>query len=105
MADKVDSNLEKMVDELAYYKEEALFSQKELTRIVKQRRADEYSMVRKDADISFFLDAIKYERDLEQLKIKRIKRQRKAAKEAGIQKKPTQFREENCIHRRVIHIY
>jgi hypothetical protein len=84
MADKVDNNLEKMVDELAYYKEEALFSGKEITKIVKQRRADEYSMVRKDADVSFFLDAIKYERELEQLKLKRIKRQRKAAKEAGI---------------------
>lgn len=35
MADKVDNNLEKMVDELAYYKEEALFSAKEITKIVK----------------------------------------------------------------------
>ena len=34
MADKVDNNLEKMVDELAYYKEEALFSGKEITKIV-----------------------------------------------------------------------
>lgn len=31
MADKVDNQLEKMVDELTYYKEEALFSSKELT--------------------------------------------------------------------------
>jgi len=62
MADKVDNHLEKMVDELAYYKEESLFSGKEITHIVKSRKAAEYSMMRKDADVSFFLDAIKYER-------------------------------------------
>lgn len=31
MADKVDSQLEKMTDELQYYKDEALFSAKEIT--------------------------------------------------------------------------
>jgi hypothetical protein len=30
MADRVESTMEKMVDELAYYKEEALFSGKEI---------------------------------------------------------------------------
>ena len=69
MADKVDNNLEKMVDELAYYKEESLFSAKEITKIVKQRKTDEYQLVRKDADVAFFLDAIKYERELETLKL------------------------------------
>jgi|DEB19_MinimDraft_2_1074335.scaffolds.fasta_scaffold302907_1 hypothetical protein len=44
MADKVDSLLEKMVDELAYYQKETLFSKKEITKIVKQRKKDEYSM-------------------------------------------------------------
>jgi uncharacterized protein (UPF0335 family) len=58
MADKVDSLLEKMVDELAYYQKETLFSKKEITKIVKQRKKDEYSMQRKDADISMFLEAI-----------------------------------------------
>jgi hypothetical protein len=32
---------------------------------VNKRRASEYAMLRKDADVSFFLDAIKYEKDLE----------------------------------------
>jgi len=58
MADKVDSLLEKMVDEFAYYQKETLFSKKEITKIVKQRRKDEYLMQRKDADISMFLEAI-----------------------------------------------
>jgi uncharacterized protein (UPF0335 family) len=58
MADKVDSLLEKMVDELAYYQKETLFSKKEITRIVKQRKKDEYSMQRKDAYIYMFLEAI-----------------------------------------------
>jgi predicted N-acyltransferase len=84
MADKVDSQLEKMVDELQFYKDEALFSAKELTHLVKARKAAEYSLVRKDADVSFFLDAIKFERKLEATKRKRMARQRKAQKEAGI---------------------
>jgi len=58
MADKVDSVLEKMVDEFAYYQKEALFSNKEITKIVKQRKKDEYLMQRKDAQISMFLEAI-----------------------------------------------
>ena len=65
MADKVDNHLEKMVDELTFYKEEALFSGKEINSIVKTRKSAEYSMMRKDADVSFFLDAIKYERKLD----------------------------------------
>ncbi len=84
MADKVDSQLEKMTDELQYYKDEALFSAKEITQLVKSRKAAEYNLVRKDADVSFFLDAIQYERKLEAVKLKRIAKQRKAQKEAGI---------------------
>lgn len=55
--------------------------------------------------MAYYLDAIQYERKLEQIKIKRMRKQRKAQKEAGIQKKGTQFREENCIHRRIINLY
>lgn len=84
MADKVDTYLEKMVDELTYYKEESLFSQREIMNIVKQRRKDEYTLVRKDSEVSFYLDAIKYERSLEVQKQKRLKKQRKAQKDAGI---------------------
>jgi len=35
MADKVENILEKMVDEFTYYKDESLFSAKEITQIVK----------------------------------------------------------------------
>ena len=31
MADKVESLLEKMIDEFAYYKDESIFSNKEIT--------------------------------------------------------------------------
>jgi len=105
MADKVESLLEKMIDEFTYYKEESLFSGKEITQIVKKRKSDEYSLQRKDADVAMFLDSIKYEQRLEKIKIKRFKKQRKAQREAGINKKQTQFREENCIHRRILHLY
>lgn len=105
MADKVDNTMEKMVDELTYYQNEALFSKREITLIVKQRQSDEYAMQRKDADISMFLDAIKYEQKLENIRKIRVKKQKKANKEAGIAHKATQFREENCVHRRIMHLY
>lgn len=35
MADKVDALLEKMTDELAFYKDESLFSHAEITQLVK----------------------------------------------------------------------
>ena len=38
MADKVENIMEKMVDELNYYKNEELFSRGEIKKIVKQRR-------------------------------------------------------------------
>ena len=105
MADKVDSLLEKMVDEFAYYQKETLFSKKEITKIVKQRKKDEYLMQRKDADISMFLEAIQYEQKLERIRKARVVKQKKSAKEAGIARKATQFREENCVRRRIMHLY
>ena len=77
MSDRVESTLEKMVDEFAYYRDESLFSQKEITQIVKQRKLNEFAMCRKDADISFFLDAVKYEIELEKTKAKRVRKQLK----------------------------
>jgi len=72
MADKVEGVLEKMIDEFTYYKTESIFSAKEITSIVKQRKSSEYSMQRKDADVAMFLDAIKYEQKLEKIKLKRL---------------------------------
>jgi hypothetical protein len=87
MADKVESLLEKMIDEFTYYKDESLFTGKEITSIVKKRKTDEYNMQRKDADVGMFLDSIKYEQQLEKIKLKRLKKQRRAQREAGINKK------------------
>jgi len=84
MADKVESSMEKMVDEFTYYKQENLFSSKEITQIVKTRKSNEYTLFRKDADLTMFLDAIKYERRLEKIKLKRVKRQKKELKLAGV---------------------
>ena len=42
MADKVDNLLEKMTDELLFYSEEGLFNEKEIRKIVKRRRDQEY---------------------------------------------------------------
>jgi U3 small nucleolar RNA-associated protein 6 len=75
MADKVETVLEKMTDELQYYLRENLFSKKEVKKIVKERRNAEYKMQRKDASVMFFLESIKFERQLDKIRAKRVKRQ------------------------------
>jgi hypothetical protein len=42
MADKVEQLMEKMVDELLYYKQEEIFSSKEVRKLVSTRRNHEY---------------------------------------------------------------
>jgi U3 small nucleolar RNA-associated protein 6 len=42
MGDKVEALMEKMVDELLYYKNEEIFSTKEVKKLVKARRGHEY---------------------------------------------------------------
>ena len=74
MADKVETVLEKMTDELQYYLRENLFSKKEVKKIVKERRNSEYKMQRKDASVMFFLESIKFERQLDRIRAKRVKR-------------------------------
>ena len=44
MADKVENILEKMTDELLWYQEESLFSNKQVKKIVKERRNHEYQL-------------------------------------------------------------
>jgi hypothetical protein len=44
MADKVENILEKMTDELQYYIKEELFSKREVKKIVKERRSQEYKL-------------------------------------------------------------
>ena len=62
MADKVETVLERMTDELQFYLRENLFSKKEVKKIVKERRNAEYKLQRKDANVMFFLESIKFER-------------------------------------------
>jgi len=68
MADKVENILEKMTDELQYYIKEEIFSKKEVKKIVKERRNSEYKLQKKDANLMFFLDSIKFEIKLEKLR-------------------------------------
>ena len=75
MADKVETVLEKMTDELQYYLRENLFSKKEVKKIVKERRNAEYKMQRKDASVMFFLESIKFERQLDRIRAKRVNKQ------------------------------
>ena len=44
MGDKVEALMEKMIDELLYYKNEEIFSQNEVRKLVKSRRNHEYQM-------------------------------------------------------------
>ena len=96
MADKVDNILEKMTDELLWYSEESIFSKEQVKKIVKARRDQEYQLQRKDAQVSYFLDAIQYEKNLERRKNKRKKE---------LDKINTDFRHDNGIKRRVMHLY
>ena len=97
MADKVDNILEKMTDELIWYQEESIFTVNQVRKIVKSRRNHEYQLQRKDATIDFFLDAIKYERQLDAVKSKRKKILAKKIK--------ADFRHDNGIKRRIMHLY
>ena len=96
MADKVDNILEKMTDELLWYSEESIFSKEQVKKIVKARRDQEYQLQRKDAQVSYFLDAIQYEKNLEK---------RKNRKKKELDKINTDFRHDNGIKRRVMHLY
>ena len=64
---------------------------------MKSRRNHEYQLQRKDASIDYFLEAIKYERQLEKVKSKRKKDLAKNVK--------GDFRHDNGIKRRIMHLY
>ena len=44
MADKVENVLEKMTDEFQYYLKEELFTKREIRKMVKSRRNNEYKL-------------------------------------------------------------
>ena len=71
MADRVDNIMEHMLEEFNFYQIEELFSKGEIKNIVRNRRSQEYQMHRKDADVSYFLDAINYEKKLQKTKVHR----------------------------------
>lgn len=100
MADKVENILERMTDELTYYIREELFSKREVKKIVKERRNSEYKMQRKDASLLFFLESIKFERSLDKIRAKRLKKQ--ATIDVGKQKNVLM---EHAVARRVMNLY
>ena len=85
------------MEEFNFYQIEELFSKGEIKNIVRLRRASEYQMHRKDADVSYFLDAITYEKKLQKTKVNRKQ------KFKG-QKKKFDFQDQ-AIKRRIIHLY
>jgi U3 small nucleolar RNA-associated protein 6 len=95
MADKVETVLEKMTDELQFYLKEELFSKREVKKIVKSRRNFEYKLQRKDANVLFFLESIKFEKQLDKMRAKRKKKQ-------GIDKFTFN---DHAIKRRVMYLY
>ena len=100
MADKVEAVLERMTDELQYYLKESLFSKKEIKKIVKERRNSEYKLQRKDANLLFFLDSIKFEKQLDRIRAKRVKKQ--AIIDTGKQKNHLA---DHAVKKRVMHLY
>jgi uncharacterized protein (UPF0335 family) len=77
MADRVEEELEKMIGELKHYQKEELFTRKEIKKIVKLRRQHEYDIVRKDADVRHYMEAVEFEKKLDSIKEKRKVKQRK----------------------------
>ena len=99
MADKVENILERMTDELQYYLREGLFSKKEVKKIVKERRNAEYKLQRKDANLLFFIDSIKFERQLDRIRAKRVKKQNII--ETGKKKSLL----DHSVKKRIMHLY
>ena len=99
MADKVETVLERMTDELQFYLRENLFSKKEVKKIVKERRNAEYKLQRKDANVMFFLESIKFERHLDRIRAKRVKKQNIV--ETGKQKSLL----DHSVKKRIMHLY
>ena len=97
MADKVDNVLEHMLQEFNFYQTEDLFSNREIKNILKSRRAQEYQMHRKDAQVEFFIDAINYEQQLW------TKKNQRKQKFKGLKKK-FDFQDQ-AIKRRIIYLY
>jgi U3 small nucleolar RNA-associated protein 6 len=100
MADKVEAIMEQMTEELQYYLREELFSKREVKRIVKERRNFEYRLQRKDANLLFFLDSIKFEKKLDRLRAKRVHRQNLV----DVGKQRNVFMD-HSVSRRVMHLY
>lgn len=100
MADKVEAVLERMTDELQYYVKEGLFSKKEVKKIVKERRNSEYKLQRKDASLLFFLDSIKFEKQLDRIRAKRMRSQ--DIVDTGKQKSHLA---DHAVKKRVMHLY
>jgi len=95
MADRVQQVLEKTVDELQFYIQEDLFSKRQVKKIVKQRREMEYQMMRKDAEVRHFLEAINYEKALEK---------KRSEKKTKLQKQKEHYLD-HCIRRRIVWLY
>ena len=100
MADKVENILERMTNELSYYIKEELFSKREVKKIVKERRNSEYKMQRKDANLLFFIDSIKFEKQLDRIRAKRLKKQ--TTVDVSKQKNVLM---EHAVARRVMNLY
>ena len=74
MADRIENIMEKMVDEFQFYLKEKLMSKKEIKSLIKKRRSFEYDLHRKDSTLSHFISAIKFEKELDRLRLKRKKK-------------------------------
>ena len=86
-----------MTDELLFYQDEGIFTEKEVQKIVKTRRNQEYQLQRKDAQVTYFIDSIGFEKKLDKLKLQRKKQLSKTVK--------VDFRHDNAIKLRVMHLY
>jgi U3 small nucleolar RNA-associated protein 6 len=77
MADKIQTNMERMIPELEDYRSRGIFSPTELEKIVETRRKYELRLQRPDKKLLDFVRYIKSECTLEQTRDRRL-RQRKA---------------------------
>jgi hypothetical protein len=73
MGDKVQHVLESFLPTLLALKENEIFTEKEIKKIIKKRRYYEYRLATKQCDKEDMLNYIEYETNLEFLRLKREK--------------------------------
>ena len=82
MAESIDFRLEQSIPELQDLVHKELFTQNEVKSIIKKRTQHEHTLLRPSAKRADYLRYIEYEKSLEKLRQRRLKRKKEAGKKS-----------------------